>query len=296
MSLDFDVAVLGLGPMGRALAGAALDAGHATVVWNRTPEKARPLLNRGAALATSAPDALRRAAVTVCCLLDYAAVHRTLDDAEGPAVLVNLGSAHAGAARATAEWAAAKGLDYLDGAILAPAPAIGTPAATILYSGPEAIFQAHSTVLRCFGPQSVYLGPDVSAAAGFEMALLDVFTTATGGLLHAFALALSQGLDLQLFARLAGGLSGLLPEMAQRYARDLTADVYPGEPSTVASAATAIAHVTAAARDLGVDPGPLPALQALFDRAVAGGHGAEGYARVARAVARFRDSTPTGSP
>src|SRR4051794_37482632 len=115
---EFDMAVLGLGPMGRALAGAALDAGHATVVWNRTPDRARPLLDRGAALAPTAADALRRAAVTVCCLLDYPAVRETLHDGEGPAVLVNLGSAHAGEARATAGWAAAKGIDYLDGAIL----------------------------------------------------------------------------------------------------------------------------------------------------------------------------------
>ncbi|GAA3265219.1 NAD(P)-dependent oxidoreductase [Dactylosporangium vinaceum] len=293
---EFDLAVLGLGPMGRALAGAALDAGHPTIVWNRTPQKARPLLERGAVLAADAPDAARRAAVTVCCLLDYPAVQRTLDDAEAPAVLVNLGSAHPGEVRTAAAWAAAKGIGYLDGAILSPAPAIGTPTATILYSGPAAVFEAHSAVLRCFAPRSVYLGPEVAAAAGYEMALLDLFTTATGGLLHAFALALSAGLDLPLFARFAGGMSALLPEMAQRYARHLADDVYPGEPSTLAAATTAIAHVAAAAHDLGVDPGPLPALQAMFGRAVADGHGADGYARLARALARFRDSTPTGSP
>ena len=31
------VAILGLGPMGRALAAASLAAGHSTVVWNRVP-------------------------------------------------------------------------------------------------------------------------------------------------------------------------------------------------------------------------------------------------------------------
>lgn len=42
------VTVLGLGPMGQALAAALLDAGHHTTVWNRTEAKAAQLLSRGA--------------------------------------------------------------------------------------------------------------------------------------------------------------------------------------------------------------------------------------------------------
>ncbi len=42
------VTVLGLGPMGRALAGAFLDAGVRTTVWNRTPGRDRELTERGA--------------------------------------------------------------------------------------------------------------------------------------------------------------------------------------------------------------------------------------------------------
>src|SRR3954469_24629195 len=44
------VGVLGLGRMGSALAGALVGAGHDVVVWNRSPLKAKPLLDRGARL------------------------------------------------------------------------------------------------------------------------------------------------------------------------------------------------------------------------------------------------------
>jgi hypothetical protein len=88
--------------------------------------------------------------------------------------------------------------------------------------------------------------------------------------------------------------------MARRYAQNLADDVYPGHPSSLSSASAAIAHGTAAAADLGVEPGVLPALGALFGGAVRAGHGAEGYARLARhllgPVARFRDSAPSPSP
>lgn len=41
------VAVLGLGEMGSALAGAFLDGGHPTTVWNRTPGKGEGLVAKG---------------------------------------------------------------------------------------------------------------------------------------------------------------------------------------------------------------------------------------------------------
>src|ERR1044072_8092422 len=42
------VTVLGLGPMGQALAGAFLAQGHPTTVWNRTAARAGGLVARGA--------------------------------------------------------------------------------------------------------------------------------------------------------------------------------------------------------------------------------------------------------
>ncbi|MGI5208325.1 NAD(P)-binding domain-containing protein [Spirillospora sp. CA-108201] len=43
------VAVLGLGEMGGALAGAVLDGGHPTTVWNRTAGKGEALVAKGRA-------------------------------------------------------------------------------------------------------------------------------------------------------------------------------------------------------------------------------------------------------
>lgn len=44
--MNHDVTVLGLGLMGRALAGAFLRDGHPTTVWNRTEEKAGDLVGQ----------------------------------------------------------------------------------------------------------------------------------------------------------------------------------------------------------------------------------------------------------
>lgn len=59
------VTVLGLGAMGKALAGAFRTAGHRTTVWNRTPGRADDLAAEGARVAASAAEG-RGGFVTDC--------------------------------------------------------------------------------------------------------------------------------------------------------------------------------------------------------------------------------------
>lgn len=281
------VAVLGLGPMGRALATAALAAGHPTVVWNRTPDRADPLVARGAVLAPTVGDAVRAAPVTIACMIDYAAVRASTSDlTDRPGgTLVNLSSGHAAEARAMADLAARRGVDYLDGAILTPAPTIGTPAATILYSGPRALYQRHGPLLDAFGGTGILLGDDVGGAAAYETALLDLFAMSVGGLAHAFALAVAEGIAPAAFARFAKGIGGLLPDLTDRFAAQLAAGQFPADVSSVASAASALSHVRAAAAVHGIDVAPLEAVHRIIERAVAAGHGGDSYARLAQQLA-----------
>jgi 2-hydroxy-3-oxopropionate reductase len=43
-----NIAFLGLGQMGAPMATGCFDAGHDLAVWNRTPDRAKPLVERGA--------------------------------------------------------------------------------------------------------------------------------------------------------------------------------------------------------------------------------------------------------
>ena len=77
-----NVSVIGLGPMGIALAQALISAGHNVTVWNRTASKAEPLIKDGAALAPSVASAVGASPVVIVCVADYAASHSLLS-AEG---------------------------------------------------------------------------------------------------------------------------------------------------------------------------------------------------------------------
>ena len=77
------VAVVGLGGMGSRMAGRLLAAGHQVIVWNRSPERAEPLLRRGASLASSPADAARRAEALITMLADPAALAAVSEGPDG---------------------------------------------------------------------------------------------------------------------------------------------------------------------------------------------------------------------
>ncbi|NUR87805.1 MAG: NAD(P)-dependent oxidoreductase, partial [Nonomuraea sp.] len=167
---DTSVTVLGLGLMGRALAAAFLKAGHATTVWNRTPSKADELVAAGARLAPTAADAIEAGSLTVVCLTDYDAVRELLAAADlTGTTLVNLTSGSSAQARETARWAGQRGARYLDGAIMAVPPVIGTPDAVILHSGPQEDFEAYEQALTALGTVT-YLGEDHGLASLYDVA------------------------------------------------------------------------------------------------------------------------------
>jgi 3-hydroxyisobutyrate dehydrogenase-like beta-hydroxyacid dehydrogenase len=64
------LAYLGLGVMGRGMASNLLEAGYELTVWNRTAEKADPLLEQGARRAESPSEAAEGAEAVLYCLVD----------------------------------------------------------------------------------------------------------------------------------------------------------------------------------------------------------------------------------
>ena len=64
------IALLGLGLMGSGMAGRLLDAGYPLTIWNRNPDRAKALADRGAAVAKSPRHAAAGASVVISMLAD----------------------------------------------------------------------------------------------------------------------------------------------------------------------------------------------------------------------------------
>jgi 3-hydroxyisobutyrate dehydrogenase-like beta-hydroxyacid dehydrogenase len=283
------ITVLGLGPMGRALARAFAGAGHPTTVWNRTPPGGPA---RGTVLAGSVAEAVRASRIVVVCLRDHDVVRSVLDPVTDWAgrTLVDLTSGPPHEAERTAAWATGRGAGYLGGAVLTPAPSIGTPAAAVLYSGSEEVHAELREALGALGGTARYVGAAPGRAGAYEMALLDLFATAVHGVVHGFALAAAEGIPAGELAPLAAGIGSLLPEMITRFARQIDVGRHPGDPSTIGSARAGIRHVLGSAAAHGLDVGALGAARDLLERSIRAGHADQGLSRLAVDLRRGSDT------
>src|SRR3954452_23532503 len=72
------VAILGAGIIGAAMARNTVKAGVATAIWNRSPEKARPLADDGVEVFENAADAVRGRDVVISILSDAAVTHEVM--------------------------------------------------------------------------------------------------------------------------------------------------------------------------------------------------------------------------
>ncbi|MFE1054821.1 NAD(P)-dependent oxidoreductase [Streptomyces rochei] len=283
------VTVLGLGPMGRALATAFLEAGLRTTVWNRTPGRDADLVAKGAVSASSAEEAVAAAPLTVVCVVNYDASDAVLrQDAVTSALkgrtLVNLSADTPARSRDTAEWAGRHGIRYLDGAIMTPATTIGTDDAVFLHSGPEELYREHRPVLAALGGTHTHLGEDPGRAAAYDIALLDIFWTAMAGYTHALAVARAEGVTGTELAPFAQGIAAILPPLFAEFAADTDAGTYSGELNPITSAASTMAHVVHASEAHGIDASLMRVIEGQARRVIARGHGADGFTRVAEVI------------
>ncbi|MGC0331105.1 3-hydroxyisobutyrate dehydrogenase-like beta-hydroxyacid dehydrogenase [Streptomyces sp. SAI-170] len=285
------VTVIGLGPMGRALAGAFLDAGVRTTVWNRTPGRDGELVARGAKSAGSAREAVEASPLTVVCVVNYDAADAVLRQDEVAAALkgrtvVNLSADTAARARDLGAWAADHGVGYLDGAIMTPATSIGTAEAVFLHSGPAALYEQARGVLGALGGTHTHVGEEIGRAAAYDLALLDVFWTAMSGYAHALAMAQADGVSPRELAPFAQGIAAILPPLFEEFAADVEEGTYSGHINPITSAVSTMAHIVHASEAHGIDASVMRATEGLARRVIGLGHGGDGFIRVVDLLGR----------
>ncbi|MCX4521492.1 NAD(P)-dependent oxidoreductase [Streptomyces anulatus] len=288
-SAQHSVTVMGLGPMGRAMAAALLDRGYAVTVWNRTASRADDLVARGAALAPSPADAVAANEVVIISLTDYVAVNAVLEPAThalGGRVLLNLTSATPEEARAGARWAAGYGAVQLTGGVNSPPSGIGQPESSTFYSGPREVFDRHRAVLEALTGRAEHHGEDPGRAALLYQLGVGMFWTAMLGYWQAVALARANGLTAADFLPHADDTANSLPQFFAFYADRIDAGVHVGDVDRLAMGMASVEHVLQTNADSGVDTALPAAVVDLFRRGVEAGHGADSFSSLVELLAK----------
>jgi 3-hydroxyisobutyrate dehydrogenase-like beta-hydroxyacid dehydrogenase len=270
-----NVTVIGLGSMGRALAGAFLRAGHRTTVWNRTPEKAAPLVAEGALLAPTVHAAVAASPLVITCLTGFDETRKALEPATGALAgrtLVTLNSGAPAQARDAAEWAGGHGARFLGGAIKNVPSAVGAPDTLLYYGGDPAAFAEHAATLRVLGGDTVHLGDEADLAALYEMAVGATLLPALVGFFQGAAAVQSRGLEASTLVPFSVKWLEMIGSLLPTLAREIDTGDYSDAQSSVGLFLAGEAWDAEFGRETNIDVSWAAPLYELVRRAADAGH------------------------
>lgn len=205
------VGFIGLGIMGRPMAGHLLAAGHDLAVWARRPESAAPLADKGAAVCATPAELARRCDVVFTVVTSSADVEAVALGPDGlveglapGAVLVDCSTISPDAARRVAAALAGKGGHLLDAPVSGGEQGAIDASLAIMAGGDEAVLERVRPLLECLGKRIVHVGPNGAgqvAKACNQMIMVAAIEAAA----EALRLAAASGVDC---ARVRDALAG----------------------------------------------------------------------------------------
>jgi 3-hydroxyisobutyrate dehydrogenase-like beta-hydroxyacid dehydrogenase len=283
-----EIAWIGTGIMGAPMARRLLRAGHHLRVFNRSPEKARPLADDGAVIAPEAAAAAEGTEAIFIMVPDTPDVENVIGKIEpslahGQLVL-DMSTIAPEAERAIAEKLAVLGVDYLDAPVSGGETGAIEGTLTIMVGGGEARFNRARPLLEllgkritCMGPagagQTTKLANQIAVALTLEAAAEALLFAARGGLEPARVLdAIGAG------AAASWQLSNLGPKI-------IAQDYRPG--FFVKLIRKDLRLVTEAANQNGIALPGLKMMTSMFNATAALGHDLDGTQALADALIRL---------
>ncbi|HEY1607440.1 MAG TPA: NAD(P)-dependent oxidoreductase [Allosphingosinicella sp.] len=260
-----DIGFIGLGQMGAAIAGNLIDHGHKLTVWNRSPEKAKPLVEAGAKQAANPAEAAAAGEIVFTMLADDRAVEAVTfgDDgilaAGGDAIHVSL---------STIGLALAERLEDAHRGRYVSAPVFGRPAVAaqgklfVVAAGPPEALDSCRPLLDAIGQKTFIAGDKPSEANIVKLCGNFMIMAVVESLAEAMILAGAHGVAKdKLLEVLTGSLFGA--PIYQTYGQLLVEGRYRPAGFTAPLGLKDMNLVSAAATDALV---PMPLLSLVRDR------------------------------
>lgn len=209
------IAFIGTGVMGRSMAGHLMAAGHALHVFNRTREKAKPLLDAGAHWHASAREAAAHAEVVITMLgfphdveESYLGKGGIIARAAKGALLIDMTTSSPLLARRISGAAAEKGLSALDAPVSGGDIGAREARLVIMVGGEAAAFERAQPIFAVIGKNIALQGP---AGSGQHCKMANQIACAVGMVawVEALAYARKAGLDpSRVHGSISGGAAG----------------------------------------------------------------------------------------
>lgn len=210
---------IGTGLMGAPMAGRLLAAGRRLTVWNRTAEKARPLVENGAKAGRNPADVAAACEIVFICLTDTSAVEDAVFGENGIArgaqrgsILVDFSSIAPDATRDMAvRLEAETGMKWIDAPVSGGVPGAEQGTLAIMAGGTQETFDAVTPFVMDMAARFTLMGP-VGAGQTTKLCNQVIVGCTMAVLAEAARLAVNAGVDAnRLPEALAGGFADSKP-------------------------------------------------------------------------------------
>jgi len=164
MSQTSKITLIGTGLMGAPMSRNLMKAGHDLTVWNRSPERAAPLVAEGAKTAVTAAQAIAGAEVIITMVSDGYAIeallaHESFINALNAGMIwIDMSSAKPEHARAQSAHLAALGVAHLDAPVSGGTKGAEAGSLAIMAGGDPEIFNQVTDIFSAMG-RPVHVGP-----------------------------------------------------------------------------------------------------------------------------------------
>ncbi len=198
------VGFIGVGQMGRGMAGRLLDAGHALTVYNRSRAAAEGFRARGAAIADD-PAQVLDADVVITMLADDAAIETVwiepalVAKLRAPAVHLNMATISLGMAKRLEALHAAAGSAYVSAPVFGRPPVAAQGQLDVIVAGPAPAIERCQPLLAALARQVFNVGAEAHKANVVKIARNFLLATVIESLGEAFALTRKCGVEPQAF-------------------------------------------------------------------------------------------------
>jgi 3-hydroxyisobutyrate dehydrogenase-like beta-hydroxyacid dehydrogenase len=201
---ELSVGFVGLGSMGGTVVERLLEGGWTVTGWNRTAEKAEPLVERGMRQAASPREVAAAADVVLSMVTDTSAVEAVASGPDGimaglrPGVVwADMSTIAPDASRRLAERVAEKGAAMLDAPVSGSVATLRQGQLAIMAGGDERAFERARPVFLAIGPKVTRVGENGQALV-MKVSINLALVVQVVGFCEGVALAEKGGVDREL--------------------------------------------------------------------------------------------------
>ena len=275
-----NVAFLGTGLLGSAMAEGMLRRGDTLTVWNRTESKAQALEQAGAKVAPTPSAAAAGAERVHLVLSDDAAVDDVIDGLgaiPSSTLVIDHTTTSPTGTKARYERLSQRGVSFLHAPVFMSPDMARNSLGLLMTSAPEPLFRRAQDALRPMTGDVWYLGDDPARAAAFKLFGNSMIFVITAGLADVFAMGRNLGLApaeaIEVFSKFQAG--GIIKFRGEKMARE---DYSATFEMTMARKDMRLMLEAAGAQPMIV----LPSIAKRMDEAIARGYGKDDLGALAK--------------